>query len=406
MSTETVAHMKKGSSAAECAHCAIPENVEGIVLRKCTRCLHVVYCSKECQKEHWIKGGHKKFCVPPKERNPVLFSSVTKGTKMKAEICLVCRSELKSAGEQEDDLILYTLPCSHQFHASCIFSTGKLAEAKVCPSCRAPLPEKSILLHKEGSILWKTLTRSYQERYGHAFTSEDKQPLDEDLRELYLACRSLLKEASDLGNADSYFFFGKLYEKGLGAAGVDVNYGISADWYLKGADKGHVGCCYYLGAIYLTGGYGLERNVMHAKVFLYRAACAGDQGAQYVLGSHLRHGEKSGQQEGVRLLKLSADQGNLGALCDLGMAFYEGYVAPKSFVKAFTFSEKSATGGYQMAMYVLSGLYYRGHGVAQNDAHAQRWFELAENAQGQGFERELIRRWFAIFDRLRHSSPI
>ena len=124
------------------------------------------------------------------------------------------------------------------------------------------------------------------------------------------------------------------------------------------------------------------------------------------MGSHLRHGEKSGQQEGVRLLKLSADQGNLGALCDLGMAFYEGYVAPKSFVKAFTFSEKSATGGYQMAMYVLSGLYYRGHGVAQNDAHAQRWFELAENAQGQGFERELIRRWFAIFDRLRHSSPI
>ena len=144
--------------------------------------------------------------------------------------------------------------------------------------------------------------RTYQVRYGHDFTSEDTQPLDEDLRELYHACRRLLKEASDLGNADSSFFFGTLYEQGLCAAGVDVNYEISAEWYLKGADKGHVGCCYYLGSLYLTGGYGLERNEMHAKVFLSRAACAGDHGAQYVLGSHLRHGEKSGQEEGVRLL--------------------------------------------------------------------------------------------------------
>jgi hypothetical protein len=40
-----------------------------------------------------------------------------------------------------------------------------------------------------------------------------------------------------------------------------------------------------------------------------------------------------------------------------------------------------------MAMYVLSGLYYRGHGVDQSDADAQRWFELAEIAQGKGFER-------------------
>ena len=405
MSNDSVAAIKKNAYAEECASCAITEGFEGVTLRKCSTCKHVLYCSKECQKEHWFNGGHKKFCIPLKERNPVLFSPITEGIKTNAEICLICRSELKSAKEQEDDLFVYTLPCSHQFHPSCIFSTGKFADAKVCPSCRASLPDKSILLHKEGSILWKTLTRTYQERNGHEFTSEDTEPLDEDLRELYHACRRLLKEASDLGNADSLFFFGKLYEKGLCAAGVDVNYELSAEWYLKGADKGHVGCCYYLGALYLTGGYGLERNEMYAKVFLYRAACAGDHGAQYVLGSHLRHGEKEGQQEGVRLLKLSADQGNLGALCDLGMAFYEGYVAPKSFVKAFTFSEKSATGGYKMAMYVLSGLYYRGHGVDQSDADAQRWFELAEIAQGQGFERELIRRWFAIFDGLRHSSP-
>ena len=67
-----------------------------------------------------------------------------------------------------------------------------------------------------------------------------------------------------------------------------------------------------------------------------------------------------------------------------------------SFVKAFIFIEKSATGGYAMAMYVLSGLYYRGHGVDQSDTQAQRWMESA-NEHGGAFQREFIGRWFRFF---------
>jgi TPR repeat protein len=124
-----------------------------------------------------------------------------------------------------------------------------------------------------------------------------------------------------------------------------------------------------------------------------------------MLGSHLRRGGKEEQQEGMRLLELSAHQGNLAAVCELGMIFYEGDLCQKSFVNAFILVEKSATGGYKLAMYVLSGLYYRGHGVDQSDEQAQRWMELA-NEQGEGFEREFIGRWFGVFDQLRHSSPI
>ena len=82
MSSETVsAIIKKDVYAAECAFCAITETVGGIVLRKCTRCNLSLYCSKECQKEHWIKGGHKKFCLPPNERNPLLYVSDPEGLK-------------------------------------------------------------------------------------------------------------------------------------------------------------------------------------------------------------------------------------------------------------------------------------------------------------------------------------
>ena len=31
-------------------------------LKRCARCHVTLYCGKECQKEHWKKGGHKQRC--------------------------------------------------------------------------------------------------------------------------------------------------------------------------------------------------------------------------------------------------------------------------------------------------------------------------------------------------------
>ena len=47
-----------------CANCKLfewkqPENLK--IVRKCTRCQEVAYCSKECQEEHWHKV-HRNHC--------------------------------------------------------------------------------------------------------------------------------------------------------------------------------------------------------------------------------------------------------------------------------------------------------------------------------------------------------
>ncbi|KAJ7388750.1 hypothetical protein OS493_035860 [Desmophyllum pertusum] len=44
--------------AASCANCG--KVVEK--LKRCARCHVTLYCGRECQKEHWKKGGHKQRC--------------------------------------------------------------------------------------------------------------------------------------------------------------------------------------------------------------------------------------------------------------------------------------------------------------------------------------------------------
>ena len=36
-------------------------------MKRCGRCLIACYCDQKCQKQDWIKGGHKKNCEKPKE---------------------------------------------------------------------------------------------------------------------------------------------------------------------------------------------------------------------------------------------------------------------------------------------------------------------------------------------------
>ena len=50
---------ERGVESRTCSHCG---KVEDRDLMKCSRCQSVQYCSKDCQKEHWKKGGHKEAC--------------------------------------------------------------------------------------------------------------------------------------------------------------------------------------------------------------------------------------------------------------------------------------------------------------------------------------------------------
>lgn len=118
----------------ECANCAAPEGLQGAVLKRCSKCQLVVYCSQACQIQHWRDGGHKRFCLTPSERAQAPPAAVEDPIrKTKAQECAICSDELVP-------LSACTLACGHSFHTFCVASLRKFGVSLACPLCRAPLP--------------------------------------------------------------------------------------------------------------------------------------------------------------------------------------------------------------------------------------------------------------------------
>ena len=60
-----------------------------------------------------LPGGHKQFCLTPKQHTPAAAQEVnTKGAAVADNECTICIEDLDAEGTM-------TLKCSHRFHAKC-----------------------------------------------------------------------------------------------------------------------------------------------------------------------------------------------------------------------------------------------------------------------------------------------
>ena len=215
MSAALILNKKGIIGADECAWCAITQDYEGVILKSCSKCKHVKYCSKECQRNHWFKGGHKDFCFFPEERNPSLFPHIERNVQ--EDLCLICRSVLT------DDTTNIRLSCGQMFHSSCLRSTYELCSSKVCPSCRKPLPYdliRSISLHEEAETIWLEAMNAFKTRTGHSLEClySGCHELQKSEVKLFIKGKSLHTQAAILGDTCSERFLGLLYYMGLGNA--------------------------------------------------------------------------------------------------------------------------------------------------------------------------------------------
>lgn len=79
-------------------------------------------------------------------------------------------------------------------------------------------------------------------------------------------------------------------------------------------------------------------------------------------------------------LARQADTGNVAAMLQLGLVYYEGKSVGRSYAEAYRRFEQAASGGDARAALAAGYLLARGWGIARNPADARAWFGIAGQA--------------------------
>ena len=129
---------------------------------------------------------------------------------------------------------------------------------------------------------------------------------------------------------------------------------------------------------------------------LYRAlADQNNAAAQHMLGSMYLTGDGTPRNdaEALKWIRRAADQGNIGALISLALAYREGSIGvQRDLAEAAKLFNLAAEQGNRPAQAMLGRIYQDGQGVPQNLVRAHMWFSLAAagGAQSAADSREKV----------------
>lgn len=357
--------MNKKQFGEECAYCAIKADGNRVTLKKCSKCLLVSYCCKECQRFHWTVGEHKRFCLSPSDRTLLTSSQSVDDVSFKpSQECSICREEIAEGSS-------FTLSCAHKFHFDCLYIAGKLTPAKGCPICRTPLPSYLFSSLNQGWHMWNSLCKSFCHRTGRKNCSYDQ--LNKSERKQAEGILEILETAAKGGNAHAMYTLGRTFEEGIL---VKPDSYTSRKWFEKGAKKGHAQSQTALGVMYFDGQGGLKSNVQVSVDYFSLAASQGESEAMHRLGIMFRYGSGilRDDAKAYSFFETCAyEHNNLDAHFEIGLLLYEGLYLPRCFKKAaFTFMY-CAFLGHCGGQFMMSEFFLRGIGVKQDESKACFW---------------------------------
>lgn len=249
----------------------------------------------------------------------------------------------------------------------------------------------------------------------------------------YMSVFNQLYFRAILGDAQSQFEIGQMFQYGIGVAqsdssaiifyqnaaqqqhlGAEYNLGllylqhpkdkgdyqVALNWFTDSAFKGNKKSQYVLAKILEQGIKGpngeeyIQPNREQATSMLYLAAANNYGPAEYELAEHLAREDENGLSVDVKQHKIglirqlyqgAAGNGVMQAL--LPLAFYNAMDQDKQRqVKAFAVAEEQAESGDEKASLLLGMLYDRGIGVSRDPAKAIYWYQQA----GQNSVRQFI----------------
>ena len=220
-------------SIKECSNCG----TSGAKLT-CSKCKSATYCSKACQKQHWV-NGHKGACIAPEKRRPHAQKpdaamAADKQGEESCEECPICLEVLL-------DATLCTLPCEHKFHQECVEALRKLGVLQACPLCRAELPDSPNKIFAEAVQKYVLVARKVESG------KTSWQTLAASEQKIVTEAMAMWTTAAKQGHAAAQYNLGLMYSKG---EGVSLDLAEAVRWTRKAAEQGDANAQCNLGLMY------------------------------------------------------------------------------------------------------------------------------------------------------------
>jgi TPR repeat protein len=186
--------------------------------------------------------------------------------------------------------------------------------------------------------------------------------------------RNALTKA-ERGDALAQCQVGQYYAAGQGC---EQNLVQAVVWYQKAADQGNSAAQTRLGICYDEGN-GIDYNATESVKWLRKAAVNGDSEAQVYLAHALLNGSfLDNFPEAIQWLSQAAKQGNADAQGDLlTFTWIRAMEQESTNGPGWKDLRAAADKGNREAAFGVGSAYFRGYGVARNEAESLRWFLLA-----------------------------
>jgi hypothetical protein len=184
-----------------CAACGIAQ-VDDIILKKCTACKSVRYCSVKCQKEH--RPQHKRACKKraAELHDEILFKQPESSHEGDCPICF-----LPLSLDPKKSLMMSC--CSKIICSGCYYSndlrTHQEKLERTCPFCRHPAP-------KSREEVEKNIMKRVELNDPVAMLQMGKQRFEEGDYDSAFRCFS---KSAELGSIGAHYQLSIFYHEGL-----------------------------------------------------------------------------------------------------------------------------------------------------------------------------------------------
>ncbi|MDE7329532.1 MAG: SEL1-like repeat protein [Clostridia bacterium] len=192
-------------------------------------------------------------------------------------------------------------------------------------------------------------------------------------------------KACEQGYTEGEYGYGWCLYYGVGIRVCQAE--LSLEYFLKAAQKGHVGAMKMLFELYSFKLSFDKRDFNEAVFWIKKVAETGDADAEYELGDAYLHGFvfsrfskcefKLNPEEGIKWLKSSAEHKNAKAMVMLGDCYIEGLGVEKNVSTALEWYERGAEGRSD-GLYKLGELYFNGELVEKDLPRALDYYERAK----------------------------